>query len=225
MLWLWHKELTYKVKFPVFGRKMRRGLWDRIPDDIWHPYSDKFLWMISGVIQVGFSVSYLAGWNFYFPTTAERILWRLSTSYHCWFSLFGGSYILYNEFDLRKTGGLWRDLDGPQQPDTPQPTSSSDVESPPPTKAESVGLRSGLSNRLRNLWNLISRTLEGWRNISRDQDPELRIRIRSAWSIFGLTVVYFFCRAYIYVEDFISIRSQPQGVYVTVGRFFPISGL
>lgn len=210
----------YKVHFPVFGRQMRPGLWDRIPDDIWRPYSNIYLWIFSSVIQIVFSILYLVGWDFYFPSATERILWRSSAIYHCAFSLFGGIYILYNDIKLRKAGGLLETLEA-QQTEVLQMRARHDVESPP-AKAESATLRSG---RIHKLWNTISRALEGWRNISRDQDPELRVRISSAWPIFGLTVIYIFCRAFIYIEDFISIRSQPQGVYITLNRFFPIPSL
>lgn len=196
---------------------MRSSLWDRIPDDLWHPFSDKLLWLLSGSFQIGFSLSFLAGWNFHFPSTTEQVLWRFATAYHCIFSLFGGAYILYSEIDFQKTGGHSKIVET-ELAEVPRLRDSDDTESRPAT-VESVSLRSGRAHKLRN--NLY-RSVESFRNISTDQDPELKVRLRSAWSIMGLTVIYVLCRLFIYVEDFISIRSQPQGVYITVNRFMPI---
>jgi hypothetical protein len=70
----------------------------------------------------------------------------------------------------------------------------------------------------------ISKTLQPWRNISVDGDPgnAIPIRVNFPWMLF--TILYIFGRVFIYVEDLMSLRSQPAGVYISVNRFLPFLG-
>ena len=60
--------------------------------------------------------------------------------------------------------------------------------------------------------------------LSHDQDPEMAIRLHVIGPITVICAIYTICRAYFYVEDYLSLRIQPAGVYVTVNRYVPFWG-
>ncbi|KAI6349780.1 hypothetical protein MCOR25_010633 [Pyricularia grisea] len=67
----------------------------------------------------------------------------------------------------------------------------------------------------------LERRLVGWHNISPDQDPEMEVPLRVILPILVACATYIMCRLYIYFEDFIGLRSQPFGIYMTVNKFVP----
>jgi hypothetical protein len=66
--------------------------------------------------------------------------------------------------------------------------------------------------------------LDRVRNISPDQDPEMALPLRVIVPVTMVCAVYTLGRAYLYVEDYISLRVQPVGVYVAVNRYVPFWG-
>ncbi|KAB5550018.1 hypothetical protein GE09DRAFT_1241929 [Coniochaeta sp. 2T2.1] len=184
VIWAYYKELSFLAHCPIFGRQIKTNLWDRIPDDLWLPISDPWMWFFGGV---HFSVSF-----------------------------FGGIFILSNEI---------RYLQGSRRP--PKAVDAEHgrdnffancdgVELLP--KANTVDRMSG---RLQTLLDRASRRLDSWTNLSPTGDPEMRLRWwRTLVPMWVVTLFYPSARLYIFIEDFISMRSQPQGIYVTVSRFF-----
>ncbi len=67
----------------------------------------------------------------------------------------------------------------------------------------------------------IAQSVDTWRNLSPEQDPALRVSLRVYVPVLLICIIYALCRVFIYVEDFIGLRSQPAEVYVTVNRFIP----
>jgi hypothetical protein len=63
-----------------------------------------------------------------------------------------------------------------------------------------------------------------WRNISLDQDPTMALKLRVIILSTIACGLYSLSRGYFYVEDFVSLRTQPVGVYITVNRFLPFLG-
>jgi hypothetical protein len=72
------------------------------------------------------------------------------------------------------------------------------------------------------------RKLDAWcdriRNISPDQDPEMALPLYVIVPVTTICALYTMCRAYFYIEDYLSLRVQPAGVYVTVNRYVPFWG-
>ncbi|KAI0026046.1 hypothetical protein F4780DRAFT_774245 [Xylariomycetidae sp. FL0641] len=66
--------------------------------------------------------------------------------------------------------------------------------------------------------------VRSWRNISLDQDPEMAVPLKVIVPVTVTCVVYVFARLFLYIEDFVALRSQPAGIYVTVNQFLPFLG-
>lgn len=63
-----------------------------------------------------------------------------------------------------------------------------------------------------------------WRNISANRGPTMEVHLRVLGPVTVTCVLYAFCRALIYIEDFLSLRAQPSGVYKGVNKFIPFLG-
>ncbi|KAK4102299.1 hypothetical protein N658DRAFT_506487 [Parathielavia hyrcaniae] len=62
------------------------------------------------------------------------------------------------------------------------------------------------------------------RVISPDGDPDMGLGLHVTALPLVATLLYGFCRLFFYIEDFVSIREQPKGVYTAVNRFIPFMG-
>jgi hypothetical protein len=88
--WRYYTVLAEKIHIPI-NRPMRSLPWDRFPSDEW--LSPDIRWaLVAALPLLGFSITLLLGWNFYFPTTIEKFLWRVCSAYHAFFSIFGMIY-------------------------------------------------------------------------------------------------------------------------------------
>lgn len=79
-------------------------------------------------------------------------------------------------------------------------------------------------DRLARMWRKLDRSVDRLRNISADKDPEMALPLRALVAVTVVCVPYTLCRIYLYVEDYMSLRVQPAGVYVTVNRYVPFWG-
>ena len=70
----------------------------------------------------------------------------------------------------------------------------------------------------------LDRWLDRIRNISHDQDPGNAMPIHVIGPVTVICALYTLCRAYVYLEDYLSFRVQPAGVYVTVNQYVPFWG-
>jgi hypothetical protein len=145
---------------------------------------------------------FLAGWNFYFPTPAERILWRVFAVYHAAFSAYGTSYYC---IELIRSNKRLKD-----PPDPHQQSNSIHV------VMDSIVKR---SDRKWLTLPIVARFLEKWEATLPIQDPEDRVKIRVLAPITITCALYCFCRLFIYVEDFVSLREQKSGVYYNANLF------
>ena len=57
---------------------------------------------------------------------------------------------------------------------------------------------------------------ERFRTLAAEHNPDLRINLRLAIPVTLCAAIYSFCRAYILIEDCISFRSEPPGIFKTV---------
>ncbi|KAK0653058.1 hypothetical protein B0T16DRAFT_407361 [Cercophora newfieldiana] len=69
-----------------------------------------------------------------------------------------------------------------------------------------------------------NRRFDAIRNISSDQDPQMALPLHVIIPVTIVCAIYTLCRAYVYIEDYISLRVQPVGVYMTVNRYVPFWG-
>lgn len=182
------------------------------PDLKWNIY---LYWLI-----LAYSAIFMAAWNFTFPTTVERLLWRISAGI-CVISTSGSVVFVIlrsvltrtlqnqsivkdyyhtalNFMGLKKRGNLQATQDGNNN--TPK--------------------RSSLATQFYHA----SQWFDWMRNLSPDQDPTLAIRARLWLPTTLLCIIYCLSRAYILVEDVIGLRSLPQSAFQTVdwGQYSPI---
>lgn len=194
------------------SRPISRKPWDRVPSDMWLCPEP---WYAPGaaLVLVGFSIIFVLAWNFHFPTDAEKLLWRICSAYHAAFSVYGGAYYLFEMFRHNQkkqtappSGRLGSQL-------RTNSMSSIDIES-----------QHAAQRRITSGWRRLFRFIEQarvWRNLSRDQDPKMEVPLRIIIPITITCFLYCLCRAYIYIEDLISLRLQPAGVYLTGNRYLP----
>lgn len=178
----------------VFSRAVKSRPWDRFPSDTW--LCPSFAWTIPATcVTVIFSILFIAGWNFHFPTNTEKIMWRVCSVYHAVFSLYGASYYLIEMLKTKK-----------------RPSHSAHSRQHLHPIEESLHLSSNSSHyRL----PIVSSFLGKWYNTLPIQDPEARIPLRLLIPVTILCAIYVICRVYIYVEDIISLRKQPSSAYIS----------
>lgn len=198
----------------------------------------------AAVVLLGFSASLMAAWNFDFPTEGEKIAWRVCSTYHAMHAIcvgFGYLWVLLMQPRKEKENGVGEgkspapsvmtstdnehmQAESMRQeiPDENRPIkpsrSLSDIEDVEAAATSSAG-------KARGRLSVIVRTtldwLRAWRNIDPYGDPDMELRLRTTLIPMIGTFFYLGCRLFFYIEDFVSIRQQPAGVYRAVNRFLP----
>ncbi|RAL17628.1 uncharacterized protein BO97DRAFT_381181 [Aspergillus homomorphus CBS 101889] len=204
--WKYYTRLAHILHIPIFSRPVRARPWDRFPSDTWlcpdYKYSPLAL-----IILLGFSALFLVAWDFYFPTYTEKIMWRISSVYNAAFSIYGGVYYLIEMYrSKRRAIGSKRLEQLTEEIPTSRPVYHHASDSDPETL---TSLRDSLL---------------GLQNISEEHDPEMAVSLPVLIPVTITCALYVFARGYIYVEDFISLRAQPSGVYADVNKFLPFLG-
>jgi hypothetical protein len=198
--WSYYTRLEEILHIPLFSRPVRSRPWDRFRSDSWLRPDFKYT-PIAMCVLLSFSVIFITAWNFHFPTYAEKVLWRICSVYHGIFSIYGGIYFLIEMFESeRQFSHSHRNVQSSGTPSGQQQSKASRIETPQNPRGD----------------------LRKWRNISPDYYPEMGIPLRILAPVSITCILYIFCRGYIYVEDFISLRAQPSGVYISVNKFIPI---
>lgn len=100
-----------RLHLPIFSRPVTATPYDRIP-------SDRFLTPNSLAEAIGapsivlFGCIFMLAWNFEFPSAAEKILWRVASTYTLSYTFLGGLYaqycqkILFPRWSLRQREAL-----------------------------------------------------------------------------------------------------------------------
>jgi hypothetical protein len=221
--WSYYEHITYLLHLPLFSREITARPWDRLPSKAFLVIERKLL-PLALVVLVAYSAAPLVAWNFYFPTHGERLAWRICGVYHAVFSMGLGLYYVVEAWRVQgkvaKNGAKWAEPPFQVKGSSMKGGSSVDVE-----VGEAAGSKTDNdSERARDMIQRVVRWLRSWRNISPDGDPDMTIGLRATIPPFIGTFVYLICRTFFYVEDFISIREQPRGVYMTVNKFLPFLG-
>lgn len=210
------QSLPLQWRMPLLSRKIPK-LWDRFPCASMDPPDSIHLVLMGWVVLTFYACSFCLAWNFFFPTRTEQLLWRICSVYHGCFTASAGIHYTVSTWQF-----LNRTKSGQLTSSAPSNQPMLEIEQ----DAEAQSLRGkGWAQSRRSLGQLrLVRWLESLRNLSPDQDPDVESSLRGilAWSATGM--LFAFCRAYLYTEDFISLRSQPAGIYVTVNSYLPFLG-
>jgi hypothetical protein len=193
--WTYYVRLCQMIHFSVISRPITSEPWDRIPSETWY-YADANFSQLASFVLVGFSFLFTLAWNFHFPTPVERLLWRIASVCHTAFSLYGGVYYLIEVFSTRKE----RKREGPG-----------------PRDAEAQAKYQGKGVQRRG--KMVLECMRSWRNTSLEQNPNMEIPLRILVPVTVKCALHRLCGGFIHFEDFLALRAQPAGVYLTVNRF------
>ncbi|GKT94801.1 hypothetical protein Ct61P_12651 [Colletotrichum tofieldiae] len=208
--WCFYKRLGDMMHLHPYGRPIKQELWDRFPSDLWRPL-ELMYYPLGGIFIVGFSASFMIGWNFHFPSPAEQLIWRLAASYHMFFSLYGAFHWLYED-------QKWHRAQKRMQ-NAPLARQIADDEA-----QRQQGEPKEASSRPRGLIIRLMTLLRSQVNNSADKDPSMAVPLFVIIPNVLISALYAWCRMYFYVEDFVSLREQPKGIYLTGNRFLPFIG-
>ncbi|KAK1754063.1 hypothetical protein QBC47DRAFT_385512 [Echria macrotheca] len=252
--WLYYTRLTHLLRLPIVSRPMKSKPWDRFPSDIWLPIEKSWLAApFGGFVLLVFSGWFLLGWNFFFPTPHEQYLWRICAVVQAVFGVYGGLYYMFEGFkwyaayeELQKqelAAPPLRSMTSRAIAKAATKVTLAEQTIPVNTDTESQSQLGETESRSARRWrHLLPRRLVPWvewiveryrrvdrwldrvRNISHDQDPGNAMRIHVIGPITVICALYTVCRAYFYLEDYLSLRVQPVGVYVTVNQYVPFWG-
>lgn len=161
-----------------------------------------------GIMTQIYSCVFLAAWNAYFPTSLEKTLWRVSTVAGISFGFIGCAIAVldrYGKSMQHLVGNLWRAA-RMKFGRTQQGRKATVL------REQRRGQRSEAKTERRVGINW----LQIFSNLSPYEDPELEMKLRVWIPATLLCLAYCFARAFIIVEDFISLRSQSSSTYKTV---------
>lgn len=191
LIWEYYTGLLQAMHIPLFSRPIRCRPHNR-------NRGDKFLRteldyeVFAGVIALLFGGTFLCAWNFHFPTTVERVLWRCASSYFMVYVVVGGGYtwmLHLKLLDKYETGRL--------------PTTNTT-----PGDTQKQGLKHCAGSFLNNMKNVLL--------LSTQEAKNSGLPLRLLFPVRFLCTFYCIFRAYIFIEDAISLRSQPSSAYTTV---------
>ena len=204
LLWAHFANVLQRFHIPLFSRRCCETPITRIPNDNWPApdFTDVIYITVVGWI---YGAIFVAGWNFRFPTYAERVLWRISSVSTI------GIMICCTALEA------WR-----FSTHTPMvPKNAHLVPETPEVKA--LSRRShwySLHQPLTKAQIIASRA----RNYLIDEDLTLAMPLRLwfPWTLVAL--IYALFRVYILIEDFIALRRLPASAFKTVewSRYFQI---
>jgi hypothetical protein len=223
-----------KFLFSPFSRRVKAKPWDRFPPDLFLR-TELDLELLSAFFILGFGSIFCAAWNFQFPTTVERILWRASSIYMVIYTVVGeGLFGLWFYIFLpryRTAAGL---PDVVEVDDTTRrvrgfvekifPSTRHDGHHPSNPDGSDIELvANGSSPKAKNRWAGLKGMIHKSVNNSPDKDPQLDVPLAFLIPTSFLCVIYVLFRGYILLEDLIGLRSLPPSAYETVSwaHFLP----
>ncbi|KAL8873051.1 MAG: hypothetical protein Q9174_001421 [Haloplaca sp. 1 TL-2023] len=147
-------------------------------------------------LVIVYSAIFLAGWNIHFPTPVEQLLWRITTTFMLGFGFLGGWLFFFVDLLIVRKQ---------------QRHAASNAA----VRTVGQSLVSWLVPK-----SMLSQVNEqgpgeaGWEEIYFERIPKVPrpILVLAA----GMSVVYFWTRMFVLVEDFVSLRSLPPSAFATV---------
>lgn len=148
------------------------------------------------LLTVIYASVFVCGWNYSFPTDAEKYLWRTSSTavLVCAFLFWGTGYFAFSLYPTR----LQPLLEGRKREKVV------DEERPLPNSTWAP-----FKEQAKRICDRI-------RNNSVDRDPDLTVPLKAILPIYVIGVVYCHARTYIFIEDILQLRSLPASAYSTV---------
>jgi hypothetical protein len=190
LLWEYYTRLLQAMHIPLFSRPIKSRPHNR-------NRSDKFLRteldyeVFAGVIILLFGGTFLCAWNFHFPTVVERLIWRCASIYFMIYVVVGGSYTWIwhiKLLDKYETGRL------PTKHTTP----------------DDLQKQEGLKHYAESFLNKM-------KNVLLIQDAKNSgLPLKLLFPVSFLCAFYCIFRAYLFLEDALSLRSLPSSAYATV---------
>ena len=160
----------------------------------------------------------IAGWDLYFPSRIERLLWRVSSlgtlavlipalTFELAFPIFGKGSKPRSDCE-----SLSQQTTQTERPDTGRRLCSQRNISKLLTDSAPAGHSSSVQNRNTNI-----------KNNSSDRNPAFDVPFRSLVFITPLCATYGLFRAFMLIEDIISLRELPESAFVAVQwtSYFP----
>ncbi|PTD07868.1 hypothetical protein FCULG_00006553 [Fusarium culmorum] len=92
LAWQYYNELSRRILFSPFSRRVKKIPWDRIPGDIFLRM-DFDLELVGVAFILVFSAAFLSAWNFSFPSTVERDFWRVASIYMLVYGFVGAAWM------------------------------------------------------------------------------------------------------------------------------------
>lgn len=167
---------------------------------------------LSGLLTQAYCCVLLAAWNLYFPTQAEKMLWRASTAAGVGFGFLGCALGVLDRYGTnmgQAFRNLWRWLRKAAG------ATSTKKEPEIPLIEEKVAVLEKQTTETAAGW-LSCLPLRRLSNLSPGRDPSLDLPLHAWIPATLICMVYCFARAYIIIEDIISLRRQPQSTYQVV---------
>ncbi|KAL8646207.1 MAG: hypothetical protein Q9210_006268 [Variospora velana] len=154
------------------------------------------LMVICEHLVIAYSAIFAAGWNIEFPTQVERLLWRITTMYMLGFGFFGGWLFFFIDILFVR-----KQQRNPASHSALRTIGQSTVGwlVPKPVLAQA---------------NERGPTEAGWEDVYFERCPKVPrpLLVMAA----TMSVIYFWTRIFVLVEDFVSLRSLPPSAFTTV---------
>ncbi|KAF4222997.1 hypothetical protein CNMCM6805_009645 [Aspergillus fumigatiaffinis] len=94
VFWRYFNQILRRIHCPIFSRPVTTKPYNRIPSDDF-PHLDTLADALACPIVLLFGGMFMFAWSFDFPSSLERILWRLASCYTLLFSIVGGPYLQF----------------------------------------------------------------------------------------------------------------------------------
>lgn len=204
--WVWSLYWSYWLSIlrkcgVTFGPKLRPA--GRIPNDNFPELSPRAMTMLF-VFNALFAGINICAWNFWFPSGAERILWRILTL------LIPGCLCVFWAWDKIS----WQILPALKAWISRRFTT---------TRASPEAGRLSHWFGTNRVFDKKKGTVARPRNITPDYDPAKEVPLKAILPLSLIAAFYCFARAYILIEDLIALRALPPSAYDTVNwsKFLP----
>jgi hypothetical protein len=94
VFWRYFNQILRRIHCPIFSRPVTTKPYNRIPSDDF-PHLDTLADALACPIVLLFGGMFMFAWSFDFPSSLERILWRIASCYTLLFSIVGGPYLQF----------------------------------------------------------------------------------------------------------------------------------
>ncbi|WZH44166.1 hypothetical protein QYS62_005184 [Fusarium acuminatum] len=231
LAWQYYNELTRKILFSPFSRRVAHVPWDRNPGDIFLRM-DFDLELVGVAFILAFCAVFLSAWNFAFPTSVERDLWRVASIYMLIYGFVGALWMELCMWIFVPQNRLTK---GPE----PSLVEQDLAQRPHPVQDWHHRFQQWRKSRKRKIQGsrdldedcLVRRRpakgifdfLKTSHNISHGRDPYMGVQVGFIIITSVLCITYCVFRVFIFVEDFIGLRALPPSAYETVEwtKFIP----